>query len=100
MRKSFDGLCGLVESVFEQKLLDAICFCFSIAAATGSSCFIGTAMAWSSGTSGWRLEARNAAVADEQSHVELDATQLAMLLGGVSLGTAQRRKRYAVRKLS
>ena len=33
---------------------------------------------------------------DERKHVELDATELAMLLGGVSLGSAQRRRRFQV----
>jgi len=32
----------------------------------------------------------------DQSHVELDATELAMLLGGVSLADAHRRKRFAI----
>ena len=32
----------------------------------------------------------------EQKHVEFDATELAMLLGGVSLGSAQRRRRFQV----
>jgi len=32
---------------------------------------------------------------DGQSHVELDATELAMLLGGVSLASVKRRKRYS-----
>ena len=34
--------------------------------------------------------------ADGKATVEIDATQLAMLLGGVTLGSARRRKRYAV----
>jgi len=32
--------------------------------------------------------------AGEGAKVEIDATELALLLGGVSLGSAQRRKRY------
>jgi hypothetical protein len=33
--------------------------------------------------------------AEGAAHLTLDATDLAMLLGGVSLATARRRKRYA-----
>jgi hypothetical protein len=32
----------------------------------------------------------------DQKHVTLDATELAMLLGGVSLASAKRRKRYSL----
>jgi hypothetical protein len=32
----------------------------------------------------------------DQSHLELDATQLALVLHGVSLASAKRRKRYKI----
>jgi transposase len=32
---------------------------------------------------------------NKQAHVEIDAAQLAMILNGVSLNSAKRRKRYA-----
>ena len=32
----------------------------------------------------------------DQSHVEIDATELAMLLGGVSLAGVRRRKRFTI----
>lgn len=97
MRKSFDGLSGLVESVFERKLLDGHLFLFLNRRRDRIKL-----LHWDrDGLVIWykRLEVgtfETPPSPTEQSHVELDVTQLAMLLGGVSLGTAQRRKRYAV----
>ncbi len=97
MRKSFDGLCALVRSVFQADPLDGSLFLFvnrrgdrhqddvvgprrpgSILQAFG----IGDV-------------SRCSAPEGEAATVEIDATELAMLLSGVSLASAKRRKRYS-----
>jgi transposase len=95
MRKSFDGLCGIVESVFEQDVLDGHLFLFVNRRQDRIK-----ALWWEpDGLILWykRLEQGTFEVprADQgQSHVSIDATQLAMLLGGVRLDAAKRRKRF------
>ncbi len=99
LRKSFDGLCGLVESVFRQNVLDGHLFLFvnkrrdRIKALwwdrDGLVIFYkrlerGTYEAPRTGSDGQQLE--------------LDSTELAMLLGGVTLSGAQRRPRYRVER--
>jgi transposase len=97
LRKSFDGLSGLVESVFKSQVLDGHLFLFINRRRDRIK-----ALWWDhDGMVLWykRLERgcfeapRGAA---EQTHLELDAVELAMLLGGVSLASAQRRRRYAL----
>lgn len=97
LRKSFDGLCGLVESVFQENVLDGHLFLFLNKRRDRIK-----ALWWD--RDGLvifykRLERGSfempRASADAQ-RLELDATELAMLLGGVSLASAKRRKRYRV----
>jgi transposase len=97
LRKSFDGLSGLVESVFERNVLDGHLFLFVNKRRDRIK-----ALWWDhDGLIIWykRLESgcfEMPPVADDQKHVTLDATELAMLLGGVSLGSAKRRKRFSL----
>jgi transposase len=99
MRKSFDGLTGIVEAVFQSNVLDGHLFLFINRRRDRIK-----ALWWDhDGLVIWykRLERgtfeapRSAA---EQSHLELDATELAMLLGGVSLMHAKRRPRFAAKR--
>jgi transposase len=95
MRKSFDGLGGLVQSVFQRNLLDGHLFLFLNRRRDRIKILY-----WDrDGLALWykRLEAgtfETPPVATGQAQVELDATQLALLLNGISLGSVQRRKRY------
>jgi transposase len=95
MRKSFDGLGGLVQSVFERNVLDGHLFLFLNRRRDRIKILY-----WDrDGLALWykRLESgtfETPPVAAGQAQVELDATQLALLLTGVSLGSVQRRKRY------
>lgn len=97
LRKGFDGLSGLVESVFGKNVLDGHLFLFVNKRGDRLK-----ALWWDQdGLIIWykRLERgcfeRPAARAD-QKHVTLDATELAMLLGGVSLASIKRRKRFSL----
>ena len=96
MRKSFDGLCGLVRSVFRADPLDGSLFLFVNRRRDRIKMLWwdrdGLALFYK------RLEAGTFEVIqppDDAATVEIDATQLAMLLSGVTLASAQRRKRYA-----
>jgi transposase len=95
MRKSFDGLSGLVASVFERTLLDGDLFLFLNKRRDRVKLLY-----WDrDGIAIWakRLESgtfETPRVDAQQKHLELDATELAMLLSGVSLSTVKRRKRY------
>jgi len=97
LRKSFDGLCGLVESVFQGNVLDGHLFLFLNKRRDRIK-----ALWWDrDGLVIWykRLERGSFEMprtASHAQHLELDATELAMLLGGVSLASAKRRKRYQV----
>ena len=95
MRKSFDGLSGLVQSVFERDLLEGHLFLFVNRRRDRVK------LLWwdRDGLALWykRLESgtfETPRVVADQSHVELDTTEMAMLLGGVSLASVKRRKRY------
>jgi transposase len=93
MRKSFDGLCGLVEEVFDQQALSGHLFVFVNRRRDRVKI-----LAWEGdGLSIWykRLEAGTFQIpAVGREGVEVDAAELSMLLSGVDLNTAQRRKRY------
>jgi transposase len=97
LRKSFDGLSGLVESVFERSVLDGQLFLFVNQRRDRIK-----ALWWDrDGLIIWykRLECGSFEIPHpegERKHVTLDATELAMLLGGVSLGSAKRRQRYSL----
>jgi transposase len=96
MRKSFDGLSGLVRSVFRADPLDGSLFLF-----INRRCDRVKMLWWDrDGLALFykRLESGTFEMlkADgEATTIEIDATQLAMLLGGVTLDSAKRRKRYA-----
>ncbi len=96
MRKSFDGLSGLVRSVFQADPLDGSLFLFVNRRRDRLKALWwdrdGLALFYK------RLEAGTFEMLSgehDAATVEIDATQLAMLLSGVSLATAKRRKRYS-----
>jgi transposase len=95
LRKSFDGLCGLVESVFQRNVLNGHLFLFlnkrrdRIKALWWDRDGL---IIWYKRLEGGTFEIPRAA--GDAQQLELDATDLAMLLGGVSFATAKRRKRY------
>jgi transposase len=97
LRKGFDGLSGLVESVFEKNVLEGHLFLFVNKRGDRIK-----AMWWDhDGLVIWykRLERgvfEKPAARGDRKHVTLDATELAMLLGGVSLGSVKRRKRFSL----
>ena len=97
LRKSFDGLSGLVESVFQQNILDGHLFLFVNKRRDRMK-----AMWWDrDGFIIWykRLERGSFEIpqrSGDEQHLTIDATELAMLLGGVSLGSAKRRKRFSL----
>ena len=97
-RKSFDGLTGVIASVFEISVLDGHLFLFVNKRRDRIK-----AMWWD--RDGLvlfykRLEKGTfemPRVSDQSTHITLDATQLSMLLGGVALAAAkQRRKRFLI----
>lgn len=93
-RKSFDGLCGIVEKAFEMNVLDGHLFLFF-----NRRCDRIKALWWDSGGLVlWykRLEQGTFEIPrceEGQSHVVLDTTQLAMLIDGVPLVSAQSRRK-------
>ena len=96
MRKSFDGLYALVQQVFDDDPLDGHLFLFLNRRRDRIKILY-----WDhDGLAIWykRLEAGTfqlpANLPDAQS-IELDATGLALLLGGIDVRSAKRRKRYA-----
>ena len=97
MRKSFDGLSGLVTSALGRDPLSGEVFVFINRRRTHLKLLV-----WD--RSGFvlyykRLEAgtfERLATSDDGCHLQLDATELSMLLSGVSLAQARkRRKRFA-----
>ena len=95
MRKSFDGLSALVRGVFQADPTDGSLFLFVNRRRDRVKLLWwdqdGLALFYK------RLEAGTFEMlkaADESAVLEIDSTQLAMLLGGVTL-QAKRRKRYA-----
>ena len=96
MRKSFDGLCALVRNVFQADPLDGSLFLFVNRRGDRLKMLWwdrdGLALFYK------RLEAgtfETLRADGEAATVEIDATELAMLLSGVSLASAKRRKRYS-----
>ena len=96
MRKSFDGLCALVRGVFQADPLCGSLFLFVNRRGDRLK-----AMWWDhDGLALFykRLESGTFEMLkpeDEAATVEIDATELALLLSGVSLASAKRRKRYS-----
>jgi transposase len=97
MRKSFDGLSALVRSVFQADPLDGSLFLFINRRGDRIKMLWwdrdGLALFYKRLESG-TFEMLKAE--DEPAAIEIDATQLAMLLGGVTLDSAKRRKRYSL----
>ena len=93
-RKGFNGLCGVVESVFEMNVLDGHLFLFvnrkrdRIKALWWES---GGLILWYKRLERGTIELPRAD--DKAAHVTIDPTQLAMLLGGVPLASAKRRRK-------
>jgi transposase len=93
MRKSFDGLSAAVETVFERDLLDGHLFLFLNRRRDRIK------IIWwdRDGTAIWakRLERGNYEMprhAEGTRRLQLDATQLGLLLSGVQLDAPQRRR--------
>ena len=97
MRRSFDGLSSVVNSVMHQDPLSGRLFLFLNRRRDRIKLLY-----WDhDGLAIWmkRLEAgtfETPRAAADQSCLELDATQLTLLLSGVSLASVKRRKRYAL----
>lgn len=97
-RKSFDGLSGVIATVFQTNVLNGHLFLFINKRRDRIK-----AMWWDRDGAVIfykRLEVGTfeiPKVSDQSSHLTLDAIQLSMLLGGVSLAAAkQRRKRLTI----
>lgn len=95
MRKSFDGLCGLVRSALAADPLDGSLFLFVNRRGDRLKALWwdrdGLALFYK------RLESGTfemLAAEGDAAAVELDAAMLAMLLSGVALDSVKRRKRY------
>ena len=96
LRKSFDGLSALVQQVFGREPLDGHLFLFLNRRRDRLKILY-----WDrDGLALWykRLEVgtfQAPTQGGEEGGLELDAAQLAMLLGGIDVHSAQRRKRYS-----
>ena len=97
MRKSIDGLAAIAQHVIKQDPTNLHLFVFC--SRNRSKIKI---LYWG-GNGFWLLYKRLERGSFEMprtsgtaQHLELDATELAMLLGGVSLASAKRRKRYSI----
>ena len=94
MRKSFDGLSGLVQECFGQDLLDGHLFLF----VNRRRDRLKVLYFDHDGLAIWykRLEAGSFQVPDARGHdgIELLPAQLAMILSGIDLKTARQRKRF------
>lgn len=93
MRKGFDGLSGIIRDEFAADPLDGSLFLFVNRRRDRIKM-----LHWD-GTGFWlyykRLEAGTFEVmGSDGPYVKIDSTQLAMLLGGISLCHVKRRKRY------
>ena len=95
MRKSFDGLCALVRGVFQADPLCGSLFLFVNRRGDRLKAMWwdrdGLALFYKRLESGTFEMLRGEG---EGATIEIDATQLALLLNGVSLASARRRKRY------
>ena len=95
MRKSFDGLSGIIRGSLGGDPADGSLFLFVNKRGDRLK-----ALWWDGdGFALWdkRLEQgtfETVAAREGEPRVRIDQTQLAMILGGVRLGTARRRKRY------
>jgi len=96
MRKSFDGLCGLVRGVLQADPTDGSLFLFVNRRGDRLKALWwdrdGLALFYKRLESGTFEMLRPEG---EAASMELDAAELAMLLSGVPLASVKRRKRYA-----
>jgi transposase len=95
MRKSFDGLSGLVESAFSQDLLSGHLFVFFNRRRDRVKilCFEGDGLSiWQKRLEAGTFQALSAA--PEQTSLEISSSELALLLEGVDLYSVRRRKRW------
>lgn len=96
MRKSFDGLHAIVKNALGLNVLDGDLFVFFNR--TGDRCKI---LLWDrDGLVVWakRLERgrfQRPTPKHDEAAIEVDATTLALILGGIDLQSAKRRKRFA-----
>lgn len=101
MRKSFDGLSAAVQTVFDRNVLDGHLFLFLNRRRDLVKC-----LWWDrDGLAIWakRLERGSYEVPRhdaETKQLRLEATQLALLLGGVQLDSVKHRRRYVPAPLS
>ena len=97
MRKSFDGLSAAVQAVFERNVLDGHLFLFLNKRRDRIK-----VLWWDrDGLAIWykRLERgtfESPRASGDAQQLKLDATELAMLLGGVPLAGMKRRKRFSI----
>jgi transposase len=93
-RKGFDGLCGIVESVFAMDVLDGHLFLFVNRRGDRIKALwweAGGLVLWYKRLEQGTFEMPRAS--EGQAHVTIDATQLAMLIGGVPLASARSRRK-------
>jgi transposase len=97
MRRSYDGLCALVESAFQRDVRCGDLFLFLNRRLDRVKL-----MYWDrDGIAIWmkRLECgtfQRPTLTPDGTHAVLDATDLSLLLSGIDLGSAKRRKRYTL----
>ena len=97
MRRSFDGLCAIVQSEFKRDVRCGDLFLFLNRRLDRLKL-----MYWDrDGLAIWmkRLERgsfQRPPLPGNANHVEMDATTLALLLSGIDLSSAKRRKRYSI----
>lgn len=100
MRKSFDGLCGIVKCEFRKNILDGDYFVFFNRVLDRCKILLwdrdGLILIYR------RLEQgcfqRPSHANTQGTAIEIDATTLMLILSGVDLHTAKRRKRYRPEK--
>lgn len=96
MRKSFDGLAGLVRNEMQGDPTDGTLFLFVNKRRDRIKMLYwdrdGLAL-WYKRLEAGTFEAFN--IDAQTTAIEIDATQLNMLLGGIEIESARRRKRYA-----
>ncbi len=93
-RRGFDGLSGIVESVFDMQVLDGHLFLFVNRRRDrikGLWWEPGGLVLWYKRLERGTFEIPRAEA--DQPHVTIDATQLAMLIGGVPLAAARSRRK-------
>jgi len=93
-RKGFDGLSGIVESIFAMNVLDGCLFLFVNRRRDRMKALWwepGGLILWYKRLEQGTFEMPRASAG--QTHVSIDATQLAMLIGGVPLASARARRK-------